>query len=263
MATVAGMVKLMWRPPRQERGAKRQHIDRTLPENFKYYGHWGYTIYRTHYSPESDEHWDMLLDALKRQTYLALGYVGTEKMYDTERKERRGWTCHSHKSLDEYMEDFERIKKLFLLDPREDASLLDGMDIGQLREVCLYEHPEAEKTMAGGQFKFVLVADETVLNDIARGEFIVKAVQYDWEEGWGDWGWMRIPTGYLLEIWHALMMSEFNLYWVLHFDGPEEDLKEHIWAGYDAADPTGCASEVRPYMRHYSAQMPQFTVERS
>ncbi|KAJ3462339.1 hypothetical protein MRS44_007125 [Fusarium solani] len=255
------MIELIWRPPRKERGVKRQHIDRTLPENFKYYGHWGYTIYRTHYSPESDEHWDMLLDALKRQTYLALGYLGTDKMYEYEVSEE-GWERPYRENRDAYMKDLERVKKLFHLDLREDSSLLNGLDVRQLREVCLDEHPKAEKTMAGGMFHFVLVADESVLKDIARGEFVVKAVAYDWEENGEYWGRMRVPTGYLLELWHALMMSPFNHHRVLRFDGPEEDLEEYIWAGYSAANPTSNASEVRPGCLHYSAQRPEFGVER-
>ncbi|EEU34918.1 uncharacterized protein NECHADRAFT_29327, partial [Fusarium vanettenii 77-13-4] len=185
--------------PRPERGVKRQQIDRTLSENFKHYGHWGYAIHRTYYSPESDEHWDMLLDALTRQIYLALGYVGTDEMYDHEVSQGSRRSPY-RESREAYTKDLERLKKLFHLDPHEDPALLNGLDVGQLREVCSKEHAEAEKTMSGGRFKFALFADETVLKDIARGEFVVKVVQYDWREGFGDWGWMRIPTGYLPEL---------------------------------------------------------------
>ncbi|KAL2687925.1 hypothetical protein Neosp_005495 [[Neocosmospora] mangrovei] len=157
-----------------------------LPENFKYYGHWGYTIYRTYYGPESDEHWDTLLDALKRQTSLALAYHEDDEVYNSNMRQRRWGHC-SHKNKDEYMDDLERLKKLFHLDPRENSSLLDGLDVRQLRKVCLDEHTEAEKTMAGRMFHFALVADEAVLKDIARGEFVVKAVAYDWEDKGEYW----------------------------------------------------------------------------
>ncbi|RSL59399.1 hypothetical protein CEP54_007317 [Fusarium duplospermum] len=260
MATVSEMIELMWKPPRKERGVKRQHIDTTLPENFKYYGHWGYTVYRTHYSPESDEHWDTLLDSLKRQTYLALGYLDTDEMYHYDVEERK---CgeFSHNNRDEYTSDLERIKKLFHLDLREDSSLLNGLDVRQLREVCLDEHPKAEKTMAGGMFRFALMADEAVLKDIARGEPVVKAVAYDWKEKGEYWGWMRVPTGYLLELWHLLMMTPFNHHRVLRFEGPEEDLEKYIWAGDVAANLTSCASEIRPLFAHYSSQRPEFGVD--
>ncbi|KAF5720971.1 hypothetical protein FMUND_3874 [Fusarium mundagurra] len=67
---------MLWQPPSTRVGRihRFEKLDRNLPENSKYYGHWGYTIYRTHYSPESDKQWDTLLDALKRQTMLAIGY---------------------------------------------------------------------------------------------------------------------------------------------------------------------------------------------
>ncbi|KAH7131157.1 hypothetical protein EDB81DRAFT_845728 [Dactylonectria macrodidyma] len=138
------MIELIWRPPRKEPGVKRPPIDRNLPENFKYYGNWGFTIYRTYYSPESDKHWDMLLDALKHDV------------------ERRKWGSYHYENKDEYMDDLKRLKKRFHLDPREDPPLLDGLDARQLREVCLSEEPEAEKTMAGSRFRFVLVADESL-----------------------------------------------------------------------------------------------------
>ncbi|KAH7134335.1 hypothetical protein EDB81DRAFT_95905 [Dactylonectria macrodidyma] len=262
MATVSEMIELIWRPPRKEPGVKRPPIDRNLPENFKYYGNWGFTIYRTYYSPESDKHWDMLLDALKRQTYLALAYLEDEDQYRHD-VERRKWGSYHYENKDEYMDDLKRLKKRFHLDPREDPPLLDGLDARQLREVCLSEEPEAEKTMAGSRFRFVLVADELVLRDIAKGEFVVKAIDYDWTEGGGYWGWMRIPTGYLLELWHSLMITGFNLCLVLWFEGLEEDLKEYIWPGEAAASPTSCCSEIRPGLVHYSAQRPLFKVERN
>ncbi|PCH02353.1 Hypothetical protein PENO1_035320 [Penicillium occitanis (nom. inval.)] len=34
---------------------------------------WGYTIYRTIYTPESDQHWDAFLDAISKNTYAGLG----------------------------------------------------------------------------------------------------------------------------------------------------------------------------------------------
>ncbi|KAF7544083.1 hypothetical protein G7Z17_g10229 [Cylindrodendrum hubeiense] len=262
MATVSEMIDLVWWPPRPERGVKRPHIDRTLPENFKYYGNWGFTIYRTYYSPESDEHWDMLLDALKRQTYLALRSLDVGDQYREDVEQRKWERCHGE-NKDEYLEDLKRLTKLFYLDPREDPPLLDGLNIRQLREVCLSEHPKVEKTMAGGRFHFVLVADEAVLKDIAKGEFVIKSVAYDWEEGGEYWGWMRIPTGYLLELWHSLMMSGCNYHRVLRFEGPEEDLEEYIWPGDTAADPTSRCSEVRRGFVHYSAQRPRFKVERN
>ncbi|KAJ4307797.1 hypothetical protein N0V84_012491 [Fusarium piperis] len=181
MATVSRMIDLMWQPPRKKPGAKRPMLDRRLSENFKYYGNWGFTIYRTYYSPESDKHWDILLDALKRQTSLALGYFEDGYQYSNDVKQRGS---SFYRGEEEYMNDLNRLKEMFCLDPRDDLLLLDGLDVRGLREVCLKEQPEAEKTMAGGQFGFALLADQAVLKDIAKDIFAVKAVAYEWEEAY-------------------------------------------------------------------------------
>lgn len=243
MSTVSEMIEIAWRPPRDIPRAKRLQLDRKLPENFKYYGNWGFPIYRTYYGPESNEHWDTLLDILKRQTQLALGFleIDSEYKHDIERLHR------PYENKDEYLEELTRLKKLFLLDPREDQALLDGLDIRQLRELCESEHPEAKKTMSSGYFSFVLVADKAVLEDIARSEFIVKTLAYGWREGGLNWDWMRIPSGCLLELWHSLMMSEFHPHRILYFDGPEEDLEKYVWDGDAAASPTSWCSQVKPF----------------
>ncbi|KAF7553489.1 hypothetical protein G7Z17_g3625 [Cylindrodendrum hubeiense] len=235
---VSELINLLYRPPR---GATKQQRDRESPENFKYYGNWGFTIYRTYYAPESDQYWDMLLGALRRQTMLALSHYDDKIEYEDEYG-------------DEYRVDIERLRKLFRLDTREYVSLLDGLDVRGIREICLYEHDSFEKTMAGRMFHFALLADEAVLTDIANGEFVVKAVAYDWEEKGEYWGWMRIPTGYLLELWQSLILGEDHPHRILHYDGAEEGLEGCIWAGDDAVPPTSGCSEVRPWSHHYDTQ---------
>lgn len=252
MTTVSDVMQLLWHPGRKDPQVRGKRLDRTLPENFKYYSHWGFTIYRTYYSPESDKYWDMLLDALKRQTHLAFGYLYDEHCYRDD-IERYKWSSSCYKSQDEYNADLKRIEKLFSLDLREDQSLLDGLTIRQLRKVCLQEQPKVEQSMAGRMFGYVLVADEFVLKDIARGEFVVKALAYNWEEGDNYWGWMRIGTGYLLEFWHELTMMIDSPLQSSCFYGPEDDLETYIWPGDDSAYPFSNCSEIRRGL-HYSAQ---------
>ncbi|WAO88980.1 Hypothetical protein NCS54_00635200 [Fusarium falciforme] len=226
MATVSRMIDLVWQPPRKKPGVKRPMLDRRLPENFKHYGNWGFTIYRTYYSPESDKHWDILLDALKRQTCLALGYYEDGNQYRHDVKQRGS---RFYSGEEEYMSDLNRLKELFRLDPREDPLLLDGLDVRRLRE------------------------------DI----FVVKAVAYRWEEAYdARWGWTRMPTGYLLELWHSLMLSADNPYWSLQFKGPEEDLEHYLWDGDSAAEPTATCSDVQPYPYHYEIPEPLFKFEK-
>ncbi|KAM5358311.1 hypothetical protein ACJZ2D_015410 [Fusarium nematophilum] len=85
----------------------------------------------------------MLLDSLKRQTILALGYYEDKDQYRYDLKRREFYYgSRYYQDEDEYRGDLERLKKLFHLDPQEDTSLLSGLDVRQLREVCLSKHSE-------------------------------------------------------------------------------------------------------------------------
>ncbi|KAH7239991.1 uncharacterized protein BKA55DRAFT_576859 [Fusarium redolens] len=108
--------------------------------------------------------------------------------------------------------------------------------------------------MAGHLYEFVLVADESVLKDIANGESIVKAVSLGWHEGFLGWGWMRIPTSYLLELWLFLSMHVYSTESALRFNGPEQDLDTYLWPGDVSLQGTGRFSEVRPLLFHYRGQ---------
>ncbi|KAJ3454439.1 hypothetical protein MRS44_018333 [Fusarium solani] len=234
------MIDLVWDPPR---GVQRQHRSRKHPDNFQYYCQWGFTIYRTYYDPQSDKYWNMLLGALKQQTRLAFGYYEDEE--DVEEEVDQG--------------DVQRLKELFHLNPREDASLLDGLDVHGIRALCKNEESDDKRAMGDKVYDFVLLADESVLKDIARGEFIVKAISLEWCEGFPGWGWMRIPTGYLLQLWQKLMRLAYNTELVLSFNGPEQDLEDYVWPGDLSVDPTGVCSEVRRLSFHYSGQRPDRT----
>ncbi|KAF5678236.1 hypothetical protein FCIRC_6519 [Fusarium circinatum] len=145
------------------------------------------------------------------------------------------------------------LKDLFHLDIREDASLLNGLDVRGVRELFQSEGVEGKPALADRLWDFVLVADESVLKDVASGECIAKAVSLGWCEGYSGWGWMRIPTGYLLELWIFLSRSG-NTRSALGFMGPEKDLDTYVWPGDVALDATGRFSEIRPLPFHYKGQ---------
>ncbi|KAF9775555.1 hypothetical protein IL306_006326 [Fusarium sp. DS 682] len=226
------MIDLVFRAP----GVKRQHIDTRHPSNFQYYRLWGFTIYRTYYGPGSDQSWNMLIDALEQQTRLAFG------VYEETEGADQG--------------HLQRLKELFYLDIRDDAPLLDGIDIPAIRQMYESKKRDKSRAMAEDLFQFVLLADEAVLKDIANGEFIVKAVSLGWTEGFPGWGWMRIPTGYLLELWQQLTTRMYDNEATLSFIGSEQELDDYVWPGDMALDATGSCSEVRPPSFHYSGQTP-------
>ncbi|KAH7154598.1 hypothetical protein DER46DRAFT_561822 [Fusarium sp. MPI-SDFR-AT-0072] len=257
------MLDYLWKPPRKEPAVKSRALNRFDVENFKYYKNWGFTIYRTYYGQSSDKHWSTLLDALSQQTRLAVGYYDDKDIMENDKGE--DWTeevlwqkdsqvppVYQCKTQKEYTDDLNRLKELFHLDTREDPSF-DGLSIRQIREVCVDDAPENEETTAGYQFRYVLLADKAVFQAMERGEFIIKVVAYDWEEGGEYWGWMRIPTGYLLDFWYALMRLEDYVHRVIRFEGPEEDLEKYVWPGGVNLYGTGSYSEVRRRC-HYDGQ---------
>ncbi|KAF5630072.1 ankyrin protein [Fusarium sp. NRRL 52700] len=180
-------------------------------------------VYRTYYSPESDKHWKTLIDAMTRQTHLALGYHETERVYQEDQRQK--WGLYADKG--DYVDDINRLKKLFCLTVREDSSALDGLDIAQIRELCRTELPEASKNIQGAKACFVFVADESVLKDIAHGVFVIKVVGYDWDEDRIGQGWIRIPTGDVLTFWESLLL------WDSISSDPYLEIKYH-WFGEES-----------------------------
>lgn len=232
------------------------------PSKVKCYMYWGFTLYRTHYSPESDKQWEDLLDCLKRQMSLALGYFRDQEWED-EVLWQKADNCLPKdycKNREEYLGYLKTLDDLFYIDTREDPSL-DGLDVRQIREVCCDNPPETERGMAGFLARYVLLADKAVFEAVERGEYIIKVVAYDWDDD-DYWGWMRIPTGYLLDFWHGLMKYQDYPHDIVQFDGPEEDLEEYVWPGSVELYNTGTCSEVRSRV-HYEGQRTWFRLDKS
>ncbi|KAM0424889.1 hypothetical protein ACHAPT_009945 [Fusarium lateritium] len=153
---------------------------------------WGFTIYRTYYGPSSDDNWNKLLATIKRE-------VEEELM-----------TCGNDEAT-------EKLKPLFRLDARSDLSLLSAF--------------------------IFLFADEYVLNKVGEGVFIVKAVDGEEEpreeiplrEDDDDevtyWGWMRMETRQVLELWS--MLEHFRGYQCMTWTVYQADLYEEVWEGND------------------------------
>ncbi|WZH47229.1 uncharacterized protein QYS62_008373 [Fusarium acuminatum] len=247
---IEGMIQNVYSPDYE---AKRYPGGRKNPDNHHHYRKWGFTVYRTHYAKESEEAWERLLHSLRHQTRLAFGVFEQE---DVDK------------------DDVQRLKDLFRIDVREDPSQLGGLDAQGIRDFCnaeslkeqqavvqrpgkrhrLTTRPNESRGMADFVHQFVLMADEATLRDVASGEFIVKAVPLEWREGDGcPGGWMRIPTGYLLDLWIALCDWSCRTEIALRFHGSEKELHSWIWPGDDNSPGTGEYSEIRRFP-HYNNQ---------
>ncbi|KAI8671984.1 hypothetical protein NCS56_00660600 [Fusarium sp. Ph1] len=156
---------------------------------------WGFTIYRTYYGPSSDDNWNKLLAATKRHA------------------EEELMTYDDHEAA-------EKLKPLF-------------------RPVRNLQEGKGGKPMPSKSGFVFLLADEDVLNQVEEGTFIVKAVdavetpreEIPLREGDEPtyWGWMRMETRQLLELWGELewFRGIRCMAWTVH----QADLYEQVWEG--------------------------------
>ncbi|KAI4628313.1 hypothetical protein J4E80_002451 [Alternaria sp. BMP 0032] len=108
------------------------------------YHNWGYTIYRTCYTPESQSQWESLIEAIQ---------LGVEKSLPASQNHEPPTTS-------------QLLRSLLRLDFRSDASLYDGLTIEQLRQIYLNS---AEDSVPPPNFyrsdRLFLVVDAEVLMD--------------------------------------------------------------------------------------------------
>lgn len=154
---------------------------------------------------------------------------------------------------DDNQNDVQKLKDLFYLDAYQDPTALEGLDVRGLREYCNNHEVKISTAMADCVFHFVLLANKSVLEDIEKGTFVVKAVSLLWD-GHPGWGWVRLPTGYLIELWQQLLRYRADTESALHFFRPEEDLNDYIWAGDLANHKTGRCSEICDLRCHYGSE---------
>lgn len=204
-------------------GTKKDLTRRKDPGNAHLYRRWGYPIYRTYYGPGSDESWNTLIELLKQQTML-----GLEALEDKDQ------------------DDVQKLKELFYLEPHQDPIVFEGLNIHELREYWCNKKWDRSRSraMADEWSMFSLLADQSVLEDIEKGVFVVKAVYLIWTEHdeHPGFGWMSVPTRYMLELWQQLLIWKHRTEDALCFWGSEEDLHKFIWPG----DGTGWCSKGCP-----------------
>jgi len=108
------------------------------------YHDWGYTIYRTCYTPESQSQWESLIEAIQQ---------GVEKSFPVSQADEPPTTS-------------QLLRSLLRLDFRSDASLYDGLTIEQLRQT--YLNPPEDSVPSPNFYRsdrVFLVADAEVLMD--------------------------------------------------------------------------------------------------
>lgn len=154
---------------------------------------WGFTIYRTVYTPSSSHQWDQLLHTLRTQTYLNT-LRGTDSTEDDP--------------------TFRHLWSLFRLDARSDPTL-SGMSFEELRQVYITNEGGEPMNANLPSHRVFLVVDEEVLSGVEG--CIVKCVEADYRaEGhvpqaprrWLQryFGWFKMKGDAVVGLWKALEM---------------------------------------------------------
>jgi len=137
-------------------------------------------------------------------------------------------------------QESEHLLSLFRLDLRSDPDILKDADMDRVRQ--LYREAVGGAPMHAEEqtcFRLFLLADEEVLAGVAGSEFQIKCVQVDYEAadyvpkntrmgGQRYFGWMKMTTRSLLELWHLLQVQELQTIAPPTIGG----MHSTVWNGY-------------------------------
>lgn len=179
----------------------------------------GFTIYRTDYSPGSDELWTKLQAIIKTDLTRAVTAVTPEDADTNPPNEKEA-------------DALEQLESLVCVDGRSDVAALEGRTVDELRDIYKRSKTEGNKPSVEGdgngkaedepiplkhRSKTFLWADAEVLRSLSKEMLFVKmaAVDYDAEE-WRSsyaqeyWGVMRLEMSSIVLMWEELEMREFE-----------------------------------------------------
>jgi hypothetical protein len=131
----------------QELGSNHDDISQLLKSELNRWP-WGYTIYRTVYTPESDIHWEAAVDAIRANIFTTLDYELQHTKFKNEKAHRI--LRDGHRSL------------VF-----EDKSQLDGATIDQVAKK-FKDFLDSEPGTSGTRFRWCLMIDERALRSFIR-----------------------------------------------------------------------------------------------
>ncbi|EED17199.1 conserved hypothetical protein [Talaromyces stipitatus ATCC 10500] len=114
---------------------------------------WGYTIYRTVYTPESNQHWDALLEAISKSIYRSLDEDEPSRIFQ------------------------EGYRPLAF----DDSAQFNGATLDKIRN-HFKEVRESDNGHQGVRFRWCLVIDEAALQSIIRHPGWVTVVDPNYQE---------------------------------------------------------------------------------
>lgn len=201
MTTIRSIVRRTWRPP--------INVDINPADHDKHYKPWGFTLYRTCYTSESDQQWKLLIDKIST-TVLA--------------------TLSKCKDKGEDPHDTAMISENFKLDAHSDSATLDGLTTDEVSQIYCNEvggSPMEMRNSLTPDHQIFLLADEEVLQNLDSG--VLKVVQAAPVEGADPecyYQWLRVDLDGLIELWIMLEICDSGLYDLIFEEEPGA-----LWTG--------------------------------
>ena len=195
MSTVRSIVRRTWRPP--------INVDIYPADHDEHYKPWGFTVYRTCYTPESDQQWKLMIDKISTTVLATLSKCKDE-----------GQDPH----------DTAMISKNFKLDARSDSATLDGLTMDEISQIYLNEaggSPMELRNSLTPDHQILLLADEEVLQNLDSG--VLKVVQAAPVEGADPecyYQWLRVDVIFLIDLWIMLEICDSGLYDLIYDERP-------------------------------------------
>jgi hypothetical protein len=162
---------------------------------------WGFTVYRTCYTAESEKPWQTLTEHIKNVLPKQLLSEGQ----------------------DETGTETQQMLSLLRLDFRSDADTLKDLDMQEVRWVFLDHTGGKPVNTEVPSFRIFLLADEEVLADVlavSEEKRWIKCVQADYIPGdyiprnarapYQYFGWMKMTTRSLMELWIQLATLDLS-----------------------------------------------------
>ncbi|KAJ8114500.1 hypothetical protein OPT61_g3635 [Boeremia exigua] len=191
-STVEAILRRIYRPP----------LDVTIypADVHKHYKPWGFTLYRTCYTPESDRQWELLIDK-----------ISTAVLSTLSRYKDRGADP----------DDTAIVSEHFKLDARSDPATLDGLTMDELSEIycnAVGGSPMEMRTSLVPDHRIFLWADEEVLQNLDSPVLkVVQAAPAEDADPEEYYQWMTVEAdGGLIEFWTMLEICDsglFDLIW--------------------------------------------------
>ena len=193
--SIPDIVHRTWRPP--------IGVEISPADHDKQYKLWGFVLYRTCYSHESNQQWKALIDTISTTVLAGLS---------------------KYKDRGEDPSAILRISENFKLDARSDPATLDSLTMDEVCQIYRNEMGGSPMEMRNSlipDHQIFLLADEEVLQNLDSGVLkVVQAAPYEDTDPECYYQWMTVHVRALINTWATLGWFDSGLYDLIYDEQP-------------------------------------------